>query len=84
MRTLKKLGMLVSEQNAVVGCDDIPRASLANSALTTVKSCTEFTGDIIVESVLKLIRCQEVSPRLNKMNFEIRNLYGASIDDNES
>lgn len=81
MRALKKRGVTVPEQVAVVGYDDIPIASFANPALTTVKQDTQFAGEILVESVLKLIRGQEVSQRLIKTSLVVRNSCGTKADD---
>ncbi|WP_350433143.1 LacI family DNA-binding transcriptional regulator [Shewanella sp. H8] len=82
IRALKQRGVLVPEQVAVVGYDDIPIASFANPALTTVKQDTRFAGEILVESVLKLIRGQEVSPRLIQTNLVIRHSCGTPTDNN--
>ncbi|KVX02425.1 LacI family DNA-binding transcriptional regulator [Shewanella frigidimarina] len=82
IRALKKRGVLVPEQVAVVGYDDIPVASFANPALTTIKQDTQFAGEILVESVLKLIRGQEVSQRLIKTHLVVRSSCGANVEDN--
>ncbi|MBB1476610.1 LacI family DNA-binding transcriptional regulator [Shewanella sp. SG41-3] len=82
IRALKKRGVSVPEQVAVVGYDDIPVASFANPALTTIKQDTQFAGEILVESVLKLIRGQEVSQRLIKTNIVVRSSCGANVEDN--
>ena len=81
IRALKKRGVLVPEQVAVVGYDDIPVASFANPALTTVKQDTKYAGEILVESVLKLIRGEEVSQRLIQTSLVIRGSCGANIDE---
>ncbi|GGP61445.1 LacI family DNA-binding transcriptional regulator [Shewanella saliphila] len=81
IRALKKRGVLVPEHVAVVGYDDIPVASFANPALTTVKQDTQFAGEILVESVLKLIRGEEVSQRLLKTSLVVRSSCGANVDD---
>lgn len=81
IRALKKRGVLVPEQVAVVGYDDIPVASFANPALTTVKQDTKYAGEILVESILKLIRGEEVSQRLIQTSLVIRGSCGANIDE---
>ena len=81
IRALKKRGVMVPEQVAVVGYDDIPVASFANPSLTTIKQDTQFAGDILVESVLKLIRRQDVSPRLIQTKLVVRSSCGSTSSD---
>jgi DNA-binding LacI/PurR family transcriptional regulator len=81
IRALKKRGVLVPEHVAVVGYDDIPVASLANPALTTIKQDTQYAGEILVESVLKLIRGEEVSQRLIPTSLVVRSSCGANVDE---
>lgn len=76
MRALKKRGVKVPEDVAIVGFDDIPVASFANPSLTTVKQNTQLAGEIIVESLLKLIRGQEVKPTLISTSLVVRHSCG--------
>ncbi|MCL1089719.1 LacI family DNA-binding transcriptional regulator [Shewanella profunda] len=76
IRALKKKGIAVPEQVAVVGYDDIPVASFANPPLTTIKQNTQLAGEILVESVLKLIRGIEVSPQLIPTTLVVRSSCG--------
>ncbi|CAM3960149.1 MULTISPECIES: LacI family DNA-binding transcriptional regulator [Shewanella] len=64
MRALKEQGIKVPEDVAIVGYDDIPVASFANPPLTTIKQNTKLAGEILVESLLKQIKGQEVSNQL--------------------
>lgn len=64
MRALKEQGLRVPEDVSVVGYDDIPVASFANPPLTTIKQNTKLAGEILVESLLKQIKGQEVSNQL--------------------
>ncbi|GIU34584.1 LacI family DNA-binding transcriptional regulator [Shewanella colwelliana] len=64
MRALKQQGLRVPEDVAVVGFDDIPVASFANPGLTTIKQNTKLAGEILVDSLLKLIKGKEVSNQL--------------------
>jgi alanine racemase len=64
IRALKEQGFDVPNDIAVVGYDDIPVASFANPALTTVKQNTQLAGEILVDSLLKLIKGQAVTNQL--------------------
>ncbi|QYJ84602.1 LacI family DNA-binding transcriptional regulator [Shewanella mesophila] len=64
IRALKEQGIDVPSDIAIVGYDDIPVASFANPPLTTVKQNTKLAGEILVESLLKLIKGQQVSNQL--------------------
>ncbi|MCU8056460.1 MULTISPECIES: LacI family DNA-binding transcriptional regulator [unclassified Shewanella] len=76
IRALKEKGISVPEQVAVVGYDDIPVASFANPPLTTIKQNTQLAGEILVDSVLKLIRGQEVSAQLIPTTLVVRSSCG--------
>ncbi|MCL1045976.1 LacI family DNA-binding transcriptional regulator [Shewanella electrodiphila] len=78
IRALKKRGVRVPEDIAVVGYDDIPVASFANPSLTTVKQNTKLAGEILVESLLKLIRGKEVGPQLIPTNMVVRHSCGSN------
>ncbi|WP_434929860.1 LacI family DNA-binding transcriptional regulator [Shewanella sp. HL-SH8] len=80
LRALKKRGVNVPEDVAIIGYDDIPVASFANPPLTTIKQNTQLAGEILVDSVLKLIRGQEVSPMLIPTNLVVRQSCGSTID----
>lgn len=79
IRALNLQGVRVPEDVAVIGYDDIPVASFANPPLTTVKQNTRLAGEILVESVLKLIRGQAVSPQLIETQLIVRASCGAPI-----
>jgi DNA-binding LacI/PurR family transcriptional regulator len=79
IRALNLRGVRVPMDVAVVGYDDIPVASFANPPLTTVKQNTRLAGEILVESVLKLIRGQEVNPQLIETQLIVRTSCGANI-----
>lgn len=72
IRALNAKGLAVPEDVAVMGYDDIPVASFANPPLTTIKQNTMLAGEILVESVLKLINGEEVSPQLIPTNLVVR------------
>jgi alanine racemase len=76
IRALKEKGISVPEQVAVVGYDDIPVASFANPPLTTIKQNTQLAGEILVDSVLKLIRGIDVSAQLIPTTLVVRSSCG--------
>ncbi|ABE55104.1 transcriptional regulator, LacI family [Shewanella denitrificans OS217] len=78
MRALHLRGVRVPDDVAIVGYDDIPVASFANPPLTTVKQNTRLAGEILVDSVLKLIRGQAVSPQLIQTELVVRRSCGES------
>jgi len=80
LRALKKRGVTVPTDVAIIGYDDIPVASFANPSLTTIKQNTQLAGEILVESLLKLIRGQAVSPMLIPTNLVVRQSCGATTD----
>ncbi|MCT7941388.1 LacI family DNA-binding transcriptional regulator [Shewanella holmiensis] len=80
LRALKKRGVNVPSDVAIIGYDDIPVASFANPSLTTIKQNTQLAGEILVESLLKLIRGQDVSPMLIPTNLVVRHSCGATSD----
>ncbi|QSX28525.1 LacI family DNA-binding transcriptional regulator [Shewanella cyperi] len=77
IRALKEQGIAVPEDVAVVGYDDIPVASFANPPLTTVKQNTQLAGEILVESLLRLILGKEVSTQLIPTSLVVRRSCGA-------
>ncbi|ACJ29422.1 Periplasmic binding protein/LacI transcriptional regulator [Shewanella piezotolerans WP3] len=72
IRALNARGLKVPADVAVIGYDDIPVASFANPPLTTIKQNTKLAGEILVDSVLKLINGEQVSPQLIPTNVVIR------------
>ncbi|MBR9727128.1 LacI family DNA-binding transcriptional regulator [Shewanella intestini] len=72
INALNKRGIKVPDDIGVIGYDDIPVASYAHPALTTVKQNTKLAGEKIVESLLKLIRGQEVKPLLIPTTIVVR------------
>ncbi|MBL4815507.1 LacI family DNA-binding transcriptional regulator [Shewanella sp.] len=72
IRALKQQGISVPQQVSIVGYDDIPVASFANPPLTTVKQNTKLAGEILVDSVLKLIRGEAVKAQLIPTRLIVR------------
>lgn len=69
IRALQQQAIVVPENVAVVGFDDIPVAQYVSPTLTTVAQNTNLAGELLVENLLKLINDEpitnsEISPRL--------------------
>jgi len=56
MRALREHGLRVPQDVAVTGFDDIPLAASVSPALTTVQQDTKQAGNLLVESLIALIR----------------------------
>lgn len=55
MRYLQERGWQVPQQVAFVGFDDIPAASMASPPLTTVVQDTRRAGEVLVDTLLRLV-----------------------------
>jgi DNA-binding LacI/PurR family transcriptional regulator len=77
LRALRDHDIAIPSQIAVVGYDNIPVASFANPALTTVKQDTKLAGEILVKSLLKLIAGEKVDHCLMPVDLVIRQSCGA-------
>ncbi|MBY5990796.1 LacI family DNA-binding transcriptional regulator [Ferrimonas balearica] len=60
MQALKERGLSVPDDVAVVGFDDIPVARFASPPLTTVRQDTKLAGEMLVDSLIRLIRGEEL------------------------
>ncbi len=76
MRALQERGIDVPSGAAVVGFDDIPAASLANPPLTTVVQDTRRAGEVLVESLLQLIRGEPTDGRVLPTKLVVRRSCG--------
>jgi DNA-binding LacI/PurR family transcriptional regulator len=76
LRSLREHGMKIPEEVAIVGYDNIPIASFASPALTTVRQNTKVAGEILVDSLLKLIKGEDVSHHLMPVDLVIRQSCG--------
>lgn len=77
MQALTERGLRVPEDVAVAGFDDIPMARFAQPPLTTVLQDTRLAGELLVETLLKLIRNEPVGSRLLPARLVIRRSCGA-------
>ncbi|TPH15083.1 LacI family DNA-binding transcriptional regulator [Litorilituus lipolyticus] len=76
MRALKEHGKSIPEEVTVAGFDDIAIASFTFPPLTTVKQDTKIAGEMLVESLLKLIAGEDVSTSLIKPELVVRKSCG--------
>ena len=77
MKALQDHGIQVPEQVAVVGFDDIPMASFTFPPLTTAKQNTKLAGELLVDSLIKLINEEEVSTTLMPTSLIVRKSCGS-------
>ena len=77
LRALREQNIPIPQQIAVVGYDNIQVASFANPALTTVEQNTTLAGEILVDSLLKLINGEDVTHYLMPVELVIRQSCGA-------
>mgnify|MGYP001814349400 FL=1 len=78
--TLQELGLHVPRDIAVVGYDDISLAEYSNPPLTTVRQNIRHGGRILVESILGLIREENVADVILSSELVVRRSCGARID----
>jgi DNA-binding LacI/PurR family transcriptional regulator len=60
LHALKELGLRVPEDVAVVGFDGTPMARFSNPPLTTVVQDTSLAGELLVDTLLHLVRDESV------------------------
>jgi DNA-binding LacI/PurR family transcriptional regulator len=77
MHALRDKKVNVPEQVAVVGFDDIPAASLANPRLTTVVQDTRRAGEVLVDTLLKLIDEKPATHTVLPARLVVRQSCGA-------
>ncbi|HEX2083969.1 MAG TPA: LacI family DNA-binding transcriptional regulator [Xanthomonadaceae bacterium] len=63
LRALAEAGLRVPEDVAVVGFDDIPAARIATPALTTIRQDTVRAGELLVDTLVRLIDNETVESR---------------------
>ena len=78
LSTLQELGLLVPQDIAVVGYDDINLAAYSSPPLTTVRQNIRHAGRILVESVLGLIRGEDVPDTTLASELVVRKSSGAA------
>ena len=77
---LRKQGLNVPEQVAVVGFDDIHAAAYFNPSLTTVRQDTRAAGEMLVTHLMSMINGEEVTSELLSPTLVIRSSCGALLN----
>jgi DNA-binding LacI/PurR family transcriptional regulator len=72
MRALSDHGLRVPQDVALVGFDDIATASFVNPPLTTVLQDTKQAGEVLVDSLLALIRGEPVESAVLPVKLMVR------------
>jgi DNA-binding LacI/PurR family transcriptional regulator len=72
LRALSVHGLRVPQDVALAGFDDIAMASYVNPPLTTVLQDTRRAGEVLVESLLKLIHAQPVESAILPAKLIVR------------
>ena len=80
LSTFQDVGLKVPQDIAVVGYDDISLAAYSSPALTTVRQNIRHAGRILVESVLGLIRGEDVPDTTLSSELIFRKSSGAGKD----
>ena len=78
MRALAEHGLQVPADVAVVGFDDIPMARFAKPPLTTVVQDTTRAGEILVETLMKLVRNEPAESFTLPVSLAVRRSSGAA------
>jgi DNA-binding LacI/PurR family transcriptional regulator len=76
---LKEAGIAVPEQVSLVGFDDIPAASMVTPPLTTMMQDTHLAGEVLVDTLLKLMRGEKAEGTVLPIQLVIRESCGAKL-----
>ena len=79
LRALQGHGLRVPEDVAVVGYDDIPMAQYAHPALTSVQQDTRRAGELLVDTLLRLVHGEEAQPVKLPPLLMVRQSSGAGL-----
>ncbi|MBD8527360.1 LacI family DNA-binding transcriptional regulator [Pseudomarimonas arenosa] len=77
LRALAEAGLAVPQQVSVVGFDNIPISNYSIPPLTTVSQDTTRAGEVLVESVLNLIREEAAENKVLPAQVVVRKSCGA-------
>src|SRR5690606_31463777 len=76
IQALEDSGLIVPDDVAVVGFDDIPTASYTHPPLTTVQQNTRLAGELLVDNLLKLIEGEPLKSFLLPAELIVRGSCG--------
>jgi DNA-binding LacI/PurR family transcriptional regulator len=76
LRALQEHRIDVPAAVSVVGFDDIPAASLTNPPLTTVMQDTRLAGEVLVDTLLRLVREEPAEGRVLPTRLVVRRSCG--------
>jgi DNA-binding LacI/PurR family transcriptional regulator len=77
MKALREHGLQVPEDVAVAGFDDIAMASFVQPGLSTVQQDTKQAGEVLVDSLIRLIQGEAVESRTLPVKLVLRGSTGA-------
>lgn len=77
MRALQEANLIIPNDIAVAGFDDIQIASFTNPPLTTAKQNTKLAGELLVEKLLALIHGEQAQTQLMPTSLVIRKSCGS-------
>jgi DNA-binding LacI/PurR family transcriptional regulator len=77
MRALQEQHITVPGDVAVVGFDDISAAGVANPPLTTIAQNTRLAGEVLVDTLLRLIRNEPAQSQMLPVRLVTRRSCGA-------
>ena len=76
IKCLRKNGIKVPDQVAVVGFDDIPAATYFSPALTTVRQDTGLAAEALLGNLLKMIAGEDISSQQIPISMMVRGSCG--------
>lgn len=79
IKALEEAGLTVPQDVAVMGFDDIPMASYARPALSTVQQNTQLAGELLVEKLLQLVAGEPVESMLLPAKLVVRDSCGEKM-----
>lgn len=77
MKALWEAGRSIPEDVAIIGFDDLPAASLTHPPLTTIQQDYRRAGELLVDSLLSMIRNEPVSEQVLPARLVVRESSGA-------
>ena len=72
MRALQEQQLAVPDDVSVIGFDDISAAGLANPPLTTIAQNTRLAGEVLVDTLLRLIRNEPAQSQMLPARLVVR------------